>query len=59
MSGGIFDAVSNVEQYFVLKKVNQELAEENAYLRSQLPTSFVQAKDYFTLVGDSSYNYSI
>ncbi len=54
LSGGIFDAVSNVEQYFVLKKVNQELAEENAYLRSQLPTSFVQAKDYFALVGDSS-----
>jgi len=54
MSGGLFDAVSNVEQYFVLKKVNQELAEENAYLRSQLPTSFVQAKDYFALVGDSS-----
>ncbi len=54
MSGGVFDAVSNIEQYFVLKKVNQELAEENAFLRSQLPTSFVQAKDYFALVGDSS-----
>ena len=46
--------MNNIEQYFALKKVNEELATENAFLRSQLPTSFKQSKDYFAVIGDSS-----
>ncbi|MCW3806460.1 rod shape-determining protein MreC [Plebeiibacterium marinum] len=53
-SGGLYESVSNIEEYFVLKKINKELASENAFLRSQLPTSFLQSKDYFTLIGDTN-----
>ncbi|WP_066629753.1 rod shape-determining protein MreC [Labilibacter marinus] len=54
MAGGLFESVNNVELYFALKEVNRELSNENAYLRSQMPTSFKQSKDYFSLVGDSA-----
>ena len=54
MAGGLFSGINNVELYFSLKEVNNELSKENAYLRSQMPTSFKQSKDYFSLVGDSS-----
>jgi rod shape-determining protein MreC len=53
-SGGIYSSINNIEQYFSLNKVNKELADENAFLRSQMPDSYTQAKDYFTLVGDST-----
>jgi rod shape-determining protein MreC len=37
----------------MLQKINEELAKENSYLRSQLPTSFKDSKDYFSLVYDT------
>ncbi len=54
VAGDLFESVNNVEQYFALKDVNGELSSENAFLRSQMPTSFKQSKDYFSLVGDSA-----
>ena len=54
MAGGLFKRMDNVEMYFSLKEVNEELSKENAYLRSQMLTSFKQSKDYFSLVGDST-----
>jgi len=54
MAGGLFQSINNIEQYLALKDVNTELSNENAFLRSQMPTSFKQSKDYFSLVGDSS-----
>ncbi len=54
IAGGLFERIDNIEQYFRLKEVNQELSQENAFLRSQMPTSFKQSKDYFSLVGDTS-----
>ncbi|WP_068474834.1 rod shape-determining protein MreC [Saccharicrinis aurantiacus] len=54
ISGDLFETTSNIEQYLALKTINEELANENAYLRSQMIKSFKQSKDYFTLLGDSS-----
>lgn len=54
ITGGLYKDLNSIEEYLSLKKVNEELANENAFLRSQMPTSFKQSKDYFTLVGDSS-----
>jgi rod shape-determining protein MreC len=53
IAGGLYENVSNIEQYFTLKKVNEELAAENAYLRSQMPFSYHISKDYYLPVGDS------
>lgn len=54
ITGGLYQGINNIEQYLSLKKVNTELAQENAFLRSQIPSSFDLSKNYFTLVGDSS-----
>ncbi len=53
LSGRLFETTSNVEQYLALKNINQELAKENAFLRTQMIKSFKNSKDYFTLLGDS------
>lgn len=34
ISGGIYDRVNNFKEFFLLKKENQRLSEENAYLRN-------------------------
>lgn len=52
VSGNIYNSYSNATQYLMLQQINEELAKENAYLRSQLPTSFKDSKDYFSLVYD-------
>ncbi len=56
LAGGLFNGVDNVEEYFSLRKVNEELARENAYLKNQLPEKMDVGKDYYTLVGDSTSN---
>ncbi len=53
VSGGVYRSFSDVTQYLQLKQINEELAKENTYLRSQLPSSFKDSKDYFSLVYDS------
>ncbi len=53
VSGGLYRSFSNVSQYLMLQQINEELANENTYLRNQLPSSFVDSKDYFSLVYDS------
>ncbi|TLX77691.1 rod shape-determining protein MreC [Labilibacter sediminis] len=54
VTGSLYKTINNIDEYLSLKKVNEDLANENAFLRSQMPTSFSQSKDYFTLVGDST-----
>ncbi len=54
LTGSLFETTSNVEQYLALKNINQELAKENAFLKTQMIKSFKNSKDYFTLLGDSS-----
>ncbi len=53
VSGGVYRSFSDATQYLQLKQINEELAKENTYLRSQLPSSFKDSKDYFSLVYDS------
>ncbi len=52
-SGDVYRTFSNVSQYLMLQQINEELANENTFLRSQLPSSFKYSKDYFSLVYDS------
>ncbi len=53
VSGFIFENFSGIVQYFYLKDVNRELAAENAFLRSQMPSTFEQSRDYFRAAYDS------
>ncbi len=52
-TGYFFEQSSDFTDYFNLKAVNAQLAEENAYLRSKLPSSFRNSKDYSSLVYDT------
>ncbi len=53
VTGGLYESYSNSTEYLMLKQINNELAQENAYLRSRLPESFKASRDYFNLVFDS------
>lgn len=53
VSGGLYNSYSDGAEYLMLRQVNRELAQENAYLRSRLPESFKASRDYFNLVFDS------
>ncbi|MBI9062976.1 MAG: rod shape-determining protein MreC [Marinilabiliaceae bacterium] len=53
LTGGFYNRYSNAREYLMLREINEDLAQENAYLRGQLPESFRASKDYFNLVFDS------
>ncbi|MCU4176822.1 rod shape-determining protein MreC [Carboxylicivirga sp. N1Y90] len=53
VSAGMYGTFSEGAEYLMLRQINKELAQENAYLRSRLPESFKASKDYFQLVFDS------
>jgi len=53
ISGSIFKRYSAGAEYLMLREINEDLARENAYLRSRLPESFRASRDYFNLVYDS------
>lgn len=53
LSGNVFKSYNAGAEYLMLREINEDLARENAYLRSRLPESFRASKDYFTLVYDS------
>ncbi|WP_281615405.1 rod shape-determining protein MreC [Flammeovirga sp. SubArs3] len=48
--GGIYNASSNIEQYFYLTDVNEDLLHENAELRKQLELIQVQGVDSATIM---------
>lgn len=51
ISGGAYSTVNNVQDYFHLRSVNDELQAENAELRAQLLTSLRRVNgDYFQVV---------
>jgi len=64
ISAGLYNSVSSVLQYFELGKVNQELAEENARLRTRLQysindtTDFTQSLSYQVLAEDSIFSFT-
>lgn len=50
ISGGTYSVINNIESYFNLKSINQNLQEENAELRAKLVTSLERINgDYFTI----------
>ena len=50
ISGGTYSVINNIEGYFNLKSINQNLQEENAELRAKLVTSLERINgDYFTI----------
>ena len=57
ISGGIYDRVNNFKEFFLLKKENQRLSEENAYLRNLLAIENKDSVSTDVLVLDSlKYN---
>ncbi len=52
-TGGLLKRYNIGTEYLMLRKINDDLSRENAYLRSRLPESFRTSKDYFNLVYDS------
>lgn len=55
ISGGIFNAYNNVEDYLYLKKVNENLMEENAGFRSKQPSSLTIDTVTAYCIDDSLY----
>ena len=53
MAGNIYQSVAGIKQYFMLRQINEELASENAFLRSRLPDSYHESEQYFSTVYDS------
>ena len=53
VTGTISEKYNNVEYYFRLKKTNEQLAAENARLRSMLPTSFESPDTSHVIITDS------
>jgi rod shape-determining protein MreC len=55
ISGGIYSRYADISEYFSLKAINKNLAEENARYRTQLKSSFlISDKNVFTK-NDTSY----
>lgn len=55
ITSSFYTAVSNTNQYFNLRKVNDSLQVENARLHSQLITSYYKSNFNATLVNDTVY----
>ncbi|WP_430811352.1 MULTISPECIES: rod shape-determining protein MreC [unclassified Carboxylicivirga] len=53
VTGGILKRYNTGSEYLMLREINEDLARENAYLRSRLPESYRASKDYFNMVHDS------
>lgn len=55
ISGGTFSAVSSIGDYLDLKTINQDLASENAMLRSQLKSSLQVVNGEYVQIDDTLY----
>jgi len=53
--GSVIDAVSGVEEYFILKKINQDLAEENNMLMNKTRQSYLVNDTASYFINDSIY----
>lgn len=56
ISGGAYSTVNNIESYFNLRSVNDELQKENAFLRSQLMHSLKRINGEYLQVNDTLFN---
>jgi len=53
--GNLYSTVDNINDYFNLKEVNAELAEQNAKLQSTNITSFIKVYDSSIEINDTAY----
>lgn len=56
ISGGVLNTANNISDYFYLKDENQNLLEENAFLRNQLASSFLKT-DTNTVFVDTLFQF--
>jgi len=57
LTGTVFNTFTNITEYFTLRKANNVLVEENAYLRDLLPGSFNHTDTLVYCQIDSVYQY--
>ncbi|UTW64234.1 rod shape-determining protein MreC [bacterium SCSIO 12741] len=55
LTGGAFNLVNETTEYLELKEVNEQLAQENAELRSQLKTAYYSMNPEIRIIDDSTY----
>lgn len=55
LTRGVEEKISNTSSYFHLREINQELSEENAYLKSALEKLENKEEQLFFSVSDSAY----
>ncbi|MBL4624098.1 MAG: rod shape-determining protein MreC, partial [Flavobacteriales bacterium] len=55
MSGGVYSTYSNVTEYLELKRVNQEVAQENADLKSTSSLAFIKMRGKHVYINDTLY----
>jgi rod shape-determining protein MreC len=55
ISGNAFETINQVSEYLALKTVNQELAEENAQLKSEQLSAYYRLTPNRILLNDSTY----
>ncbi len=53
LTGAIYEKSGSISQYFSLQKVNEQLATENAFLRSRLPENIQLSENPIRLITDS------
>ena len=55
MSGGIYSTYDNITDYLELKRVNKEVAQENANLKSASSLSFIKMRGNHVYIDDTLY----
>lgn len=55
LTGGAFSMVADIDSYFSLKEVNNELAKENAHLRSKMKSSLTKVNGDYVQISDTLY----
>lgn len=55
ITGGTYSVVADIDSYFSLQSENEELAKENAYLRSMMKSSLTNVNGDYVQISDSLY----
>jgi rod shape-determining protein MreC len=55
ISGGVYESVNNATEYIKLQEINDELSQENAFLREGVVTSFIKLKSPTLYIDDTLY----
>ncbi len=55
MTGGIYASYDNIAEYLELKRVNEEVAKENANLKSATRNAFIKMRGKHVYIDDTLY----